>query len=91
MTPPEDSTNEKDETDLEDDDTDLEVETEDEGYQTGIKYKINLLFLLKYSQPFYFIFVLFMSVLFKGSSWSCSYSSWIYNYLCNQCISSVKL
>ena len=22
----------------------------------------------------------------RGPSWSCSYSSWIYNYLCNQCL-----
>jgi hypothetical protein len=26
-----------------------------------------------------------------GSSWSCSYGSWIYNYLCNQCLSPLKL
>jgi len=23
----------------------------------------------------------------RGTSWSWSYGSWIYNYLCNQCIS----
>jgi len=23
----------------------------------------------------------------EGSSWSWSYGSWIYNYVCNQCIS----
>jgi hypothetical protein len=28
---------------------------------------------------------------FRGLSWSSSYGSWIYNYLCNQCISPVKL
>jgi len=29
----------------------------------------------------------------RGSSWSWSYGSWIYNYryLCNQCLSSLKL
>jgi len=27
----------------------------------------------------------------KGPSWSCSYDSWIYNYLCNQCLSSPML
>jgi hypothetical protein len=27
----------------------------------------------------------------KGSSWAWSYGSWIYNYLCNQCISALKL
>jgi hypothetical protein len=26
-----------------------------------------------------------------GPSWSCSHSSWIYNYLCNQCISLQQL
>jgi len=26
-----------------------------------------------------------------GLSWSWSYGSWIYNYLCNQCLSSLKL
>jgi hypothetical protein len=26
----------------------------------------------------------------KGSSWSWSYASWIYNYLCNQCSSPPK-
>jgi hypothetical protein len=28
---------------------------------------------------------------FKGQSWSWSYGSWIYNYLCNQCLSPLKL
>ena len=27
----------------------------------------------------------------KGPSWSWSYGSWIYNYLCNQCLSPLKL
>ena len=27
----------------------------------------------------------------KGPSWSWSYGSWIYNYLCNQCISPLPL
>ena len=27
----------------------------------------------------------------KGSSWSWSQGSWIYNYLCNQCLSPLKL
>jgi len=26
-----------------------------------------------------------------GSSWSWSYGSWIYNYLCNQCESPLQL
>ena len=28
---------------------------------------------------------------FLGPSWSWSYSSWIYNYLCNQCLSPMML
>jgi len=27
----------------------------------------------------------------RGPSWSWSYGSWIYNYLCNQCLSSLML
>jgi len=27
----------------------------------------------------------------KGPTWSLSYGSWIYNYLCNQCWSPLKL
>ena len=26
-----------------------------------------------------------------GTSWSLSYGSWIYNYLCNQCLSPQKI
>ena len=32
-----------------------------------------------------------VSIKFKASSWSWSYGSWIYNYLCNQCLSPPKL
>ena len=28
---------------------------------------------------------------YEGSSWSWSHGSWIYNYVCNQCMSSLKL
>jgi hypothetical protein len=28
---------------------------------------------------------------YEGLSWSWSYGSWIYNYLCNQCLSPLKL
>ena len=31
------------------------------------------------------------SIVFRGQSWSWSYGSWIYNYLCNQCPSPLKL
>ena len=30
-------------------------------------------------------------LLLVGLSWSWSYASWIYNYLCNQCLSPLKL
>jgi len=29
--------------------------------------------------------------IFQGPSWSWSYSSWIYNYLCNRCLSQLTL
>jgi len=31
------------------------------------------------------------SLVFWKPSWSWSYDSWIYNYLCNQCISPLML
>jgi hypothetical protein len=31
------------------------------------------------------------SITFQGQSWPCSYGSWIFNYLCNQCLSSLML
>ena len=31
------------------------------------------------------------SLVIKGPSWSLSYVSWIYNYLCNQCVSPLML
>jgi hypothetical protein len=37
-----------------------------------------------------FVF-LSMSMIFPISSWPWSYGSWIYNYLCNQCLSSLML
>jgi len=30
-------------------------------------------------------------ILVKGSSWSWSYGSWVYNYQYNQCLSPLKL
>ena len=32
-----------------------------------------------------------LSNVLQGLSWSWSYGSWIYDYLCNQCLSSLKL
>ena len=41
----------------------------------------------------YYIFLLFsyLSAPFREPSWTWSYGSWIYNYLCNQCLSPLKL
>jgi len=30
------------------------------------------------------------SELYKWPSWPCSYGSWIYNFLCNQCLSPIR-
>jgi len=35
------------------------------------------------------IFMMFLQV--EGPSWPWSYGSWIYNYLCNQCLSPLML
>jgi len=32
-----------------------------------------------------------INVFYWGPSWCWSYASWIYNYLCNQCLSSLML
>ena len=36
-------------------------------------------------------FVQIYYILYRGPSWSWLYGGWIYNYLCNQCISLLKL
>jgi hypothetical protein len=40
---------------------------------------------------FQLLFRYAMSKCTSGSSWSWSYGSWIYNYLCNQCLSLLKV
>jgi hypothetical protein len=45
----------------------------------NIKGKINKIAIKRYT------------VNLQGPSWSWSYGSWIYNYLCNQCISTLTL
>jgi hypothetical protein len=35
------------------------------------------------------IMMIIQSLVVEGPSWSWSYCSWIYNYLCNQCLSSL--
>jgi hypothetical protein len=48
----------------------------------GFKYSIVMLFLFK---------TLSIIDAKRGPSWSWSYGSWIYNYLCNQCLSPLRL
>jgi hypothetical protein len=38
----------------------------------------------QYQSPLIFLFI-------QGPSWSLSFGSWIYNYLCNQCLSLLML
>jgi len=47
---------------------------------------------------FSFLIILYQTYLYalnslrrRGPTWSWSYGSWIYNYLCNQCLSPLKL
>jgi hypothetical protein len=35
--------------------------------------------------------VVYFKLWYQVSLWSCSYDSWIYNYLCNQCLSPLTL
>jgi hypothetical protein len=54
--------------------------------------KYNMLFSLVFLQSFNNIIICFMCSLFlPGPSWSWSYGSLIYNFLCNQCLSPLKL
>ena len=39
----------------------------------------------------FFIFVNSQKTFFKGPSWPWSYGSWIYSFLCNQCLSPLML
>ena len=46
---------------------------------------VNCIFIVLLSSKFS------LSNVLQGLSWSWSYGSWIYDYLCNQCLSSLKL
>jgi hypothetical protein len=39
----------------------------------------------------FFLWPLYLSFFIKGPSWTWSYGSWNYNYLCNQCLSPLIL
>jgi hypothetical protein len=53
----------------------------------------NCVFLSRlYYSSFYFLNSFFdLTINFKGFSWSWSYGSWLYNYLCNQYLSPLTL
>ena len=46
---------------------------------------------MDYCLSFWPLYYLSFCSLRKGSPWSWSYCSWIYNYLCNQCLSPLML
>jgi len=48
-------------------------------YKTGILYNISQIYLGR-SQRHHWYYL-------EGPSWPWSYGSWIYNYLCNKCLS----
>ena len=43
------------------------------------------------NQLYYTIYFTLISIVFSRPSWSWSYGSWIYHYLCNPCLSSLNL
>ena len=46
---------------------------------------------IKSSVTLYSIYVISIIYTLKGLSWLWSYGSWIYNYICNQCLSPLTL
>jgi len=44
-----------------------------------------------YMKDYYCNTIQFKTSNVEGPSWSLSYGSWIYKYLCNQCLSPLKL
>jgi hypothetical protein len=52
---------------------------------------LSLLSELSFHNKYAFIITLTFLQFLTGPSWSWSYGSWIYNYLCNQCISPLKM
>jgi hypothetical protein len=40
---------------------------------------------------FFVLLQVYLGPIFEGLLWSWSYGSWIYNYLCNQCLLPIKL
>ena len=47
--------------------------------------------MVEYFRPSLIFWNVHMIYIYKGSSWSWSYGSWIYNYLCNQCLSPLNV
>jgi len=56
-----------------------------EGWIQLAKYFLKMVFNTDTDLTIYFLY------LYSGPLWSWSYGSWIYNYLCNQCLSPLKL
>jgi hypothetical protein len=54
-------------------------------------FKLCLCCLLGWDILFLFTMACFYFVLCKGPLWSWSYGSWLYNYLCNRCLSPLTL
>jgi hypothetical protein len=55
-------------------------------------YVISIIYTLKgLSWSWYSIYVISIIYTLKGLSWLWSYGSWIYNYICNQCLSPLTL
>ena len=52
---------------------------------------INKKYLLDKIMIKFFIFIHNFLIILSGSSWSWSYGSWFYNYLCNQCLLPLTL
>ena len=55
-------------------------------------WKVNNAFIWTFFNFYHKILSFTVKLVFNGGSlWSWSYDNWIYNYLCNQCLSSLKL
>ena len=54
-------------------------------------FNIFLLCLVSVDKILLFWIPLFQYILCVGPSWSWSHASWIYNYLCNKCLSPLQL
>jgi hypothetical protein len=57
------------------------------NYKSNWEWAVNIII-----KSFSFLFtIIFLLIYLMGASWPWSYGSWIYNYLCNQCLSPLML